>query len=238
MPLYKLPLPLLVLCLLATVSAYGQSAELAASPAEEQSTSPASGFTVTVAPLSLLGRFRRVRAGVIWSRPRWNYLLDLEYAPGFSGVGRLTTQARHHFFYGIRPEIRYAIARKANERERYRQFVGLEVPVNYAEAVVDNGQFHNSEGEYISFDRGIRHRERVSVLAKYTLAVWIDRHFYVDGYAGMGVARRKNYYTELVNARPEDSLLEDFEWNWGASPAEGTVWLLDVALGFRLGYRL
>ena len=196
---------------------------------------PASDFTFTVAPLSLVGSHRRLRAGVIWHRYRWNYLLDLEYAPGLRGWGDISGESRHHFLYGVRPEVRYAF----HDRGYLQHFVGVEVPINYLEVLVDNGRFYNATGQYVAFDQGVRHRERISLLAKYTLAAAVTRRLHLEAYTGFGVARRRNYYRGLVNVREEnDFLLGDVETGWGPTPGVGTDWVLDLALGFRIGYRL
>ncbi|MGB3800268.1 MAG: hypothetical protein WA952_10680 [Lewinella sp.] len=229
---------LLTVFLVSVPGIYGQVTDPAPALAAQADPTHTSGLTFTIAPLSIVGSHRRMRAGLIWQRPRWNYLVDLEYAPGFRGWGDLTGQSSHHFFYGIRPEIRYALAGSGTSTSGYQHFVGVEVPVNYLEVLLEDGRFHNTAGEYIIFDRGLHQRERLSVLLKYTLTVSISRHFHLEWYGGAGIARRKDSYSELVNARTGTEFQENWEWGWGPSPAAGTRYLADLALGFRIGYRL
>lgn len=229
---------LLTLLLTASTDAFGQQGGHEADAHSRPGVKHVSGLTFTVAPLSLVGSHRRMRAGVILHRPRWNYLLDVEYAPGFRGWGDISGQSLHHFFYGLRPELRYALKGNGAAKGTLQPFIGLEVPINYLETVIDGGRYTAASGEYIAFDRGVRHRERVSVLAKYTLAATVARHWYLEGYVGGGAAYRKNYYTRMSNVRPGNEFLEDYEWRFGASPREGAGWVLDLALGVRIGYRL
>ena len=198
-----------------------------------------SGLVLTAAPLSLLGRYRRLRVGLLWQRSAVNYLLDLEYGPGLPhGIGSIGNDAPVHF-YGLRPEFRVQLGRKRHREGSPRQFVGLEIPVSYLHTRVDGGKFFDANGDFFAFDAALRHRERISMLAKYTASAAVNRRLHLEGYLGFGRARRKNYYSELVNLRPEDTIFAaEGEWGMGGSPSEGADWVLDLAFGFRVGYRL
>lgn len=198
-----------------------------------------SGLVLTAAPLALLGRYRRVRLGLLWQRPAVNYLLDLEYGPGFPhGIGSIGNDNPVQF-YGLRPEFRVQFGSKGRRHWNPRHFAGVEIPVSYLNTRVDGGKFFDERGEFFAFDRALRHRKRLSILVKYTATAAVGEHWHLEGYFGIGPALRRNYYTEFVNLRPEDPIFsEDGEWGLGGSPSEGTDGILDLALGFRVGYRL
>ncbi|PPK85037.1 hypothetical protein CLV84_1926 [Neolewinella xylanilytica] len=197
---------------------------------------PVNEFSLTVAPLSLFGVHRRFRAGVIWHHRRWNYLLDFEYGPAFLNRELFGGSGADYRFYGLRPEIRYALS--ADRVARHRHFVGVEVPLNSYRREVTDRQYTRETGDRIAFDRARRQRDRVALLLKYTIAARLWQHLHLELYAGAGTARRTITYDRVVNARPENrEILPPKYWGFGDSTLAGTTWRFDLALGFRVGYR-
>lgn len=185
-------------------------------------------FGIHIMPLSFAMINSRLRVGAQWNRDQWSYGLDLEY--GNRWVRSLFNWDDGFRFYGIRPEVRYAIAR--NRRKAHFLFGGyiaLEIPFTYYEKDLER-RTHFLSGSLVTFDSAIQRRTRISCLLKAGKSLKIGNAGYFEYYLGGGIARRSYRYTDLVNPRVVDDSNEIFPLS-----REGSKTVLDLTLGLRFG---
>ena len=188
-------------------------------------------------PLSLVNIYSRYRVGAFVARARWTYVLDVEYGDEQT-VWFWKKDRPEETFYGLRPELRYAVRTTVDWSGRKNiAYVGLELPLSYYETVLENGTYGTRDRkERFDFDRALQTRKRGSIILKGGYVHHFGQHFFVDGYTGMGLGIRRVQYVEVENKRPAAQLATE-EWGMSSDARRaGTSWMLDLALGVRFGY--
>ena len=196
-----------------------------------------SQFGLHVMPLSLLNSYSRYRLGAVVARARWTYVLDVEYGDEQT-VWFWKRDRPEETFYGLRPELRYAVRTMVDWSDRKNiAYVGLELPLSYYETVLENGTYGTRDREErFDFDRALQTRKRGSIILKGGYVHYFGQHFFVDGYTGLGLGIRRIEYVDVENKRPAAQLATE-EWGMSSDARRaGTSWILDLALGVRFGY--
>lgn len=199
---------------------------------------------VHLMPLSLFEFYPRLRAGAIWQKGRMAYLLDLEYAKGGVPPPQWSwaeaNRQSEYVFYGIRPELRFYPAPRGYLKNRQRgAYVAVEANLSYLELTLDKPGEYQSRWDYYRYDSGLMKRVRVTGLFKVGHFDRLSDRLYLDGYLGVGMGNRNTAYLNVVNERRLDE--DEITLEWGFLPTfsrAGNVFILDFALGLRVGYLL
>ncbi|PHI20959.1 hypothetical protein CEQ90_04540 [Lewinellaceae bacterium SD302] len=191
-----------------------------------------------LAPLSIINRRPRVRAGIWVNLRSTSLVLDLEYGKGnnhplFSGLKKADITM------GIRPEFRYHLPQTLNQGKPNRfGYAGFEFPITVSELDLEGVTYPASDGKRYDVDATTQRRLRISGIFKAGYQLAIGKIFYADMYAGIGYGLRQITYLNPVN---QVQTFDPPDEEWGLSSdeqAEGNSGILEIALGFRLGIAL
>lgn len=188
---------------------------------------------IQIMPLSLRSYASRFRIGVIARMDRWSGLCDIEFGNEWlRDLGRSDSEL-HYYFFGVRPEVRYAWSQEVNGD--FEKFYAIELPFNYYEREIIGGDFEENGITY-TFERGIQKRLRHSIIFKAGFIANLGSRFFMEYYAGMGPAWRTIRYDNLINLTTGGEI-QDEEWGLSLDDLDaGRKSVFDLAFGIRFGY--
>lgn len=191
-------------------------------------------FGLHLMPLSLSNVRSRYRLGLTARHKRMRYMLDFSYGDGstpnwlFNNEGIL--------FRGIRPEVSYHIPTKSTGKGPENSiYFGLELPYTRLERILYHRSYTYDDGKRYRFDRARKIRTRTTAMAKFGFLLHVGTHLYLDLYGGLGGGRRQVAYEEVVNKREDDGFyFDNITWAF-ETDRQGSGWVIDLALGYRVG---
>ncbi|MEM6769950.1 MAG: hypothetical protein AAF597_05115, partial [Bacteroidota bacterium] len=197
---------------------------------DHQSSYETSRFFIDVMPLSTISVYPKYRMGVGVIRNKLIFSLDVEY--GNEDLFTRYDAGETYRFIGLRPQFRWR--EYFDDHSFY--YVGTEFSINTLRQSESDGTFMSTAGSRLTFDSGDKERQRLSGQIRAGLFLGLGPHFFFDLYTGIGAAVRKYSYVNLTNLR---LATEEEDQGWGFSSDnsdEGVRWVLDLGLGFKVGY--
>jgi hypothetical protein len=194
-------------------------------------------LNIKIMPLSVLDGNPRYRLGL-------EFISDLNLGVGIDfGVGSSSLNkwrlgkggwGKEYQLYEIRPEIKYLVQRK----EDYYFYVATEFFFIRMRNVLESGSYHKEHTNYETrYDWANFSKQKYGAHLKGGVAIKFSTKFDLDIYAGIGAAKRKITYQDVINPieNPDPIFVE-----WLPQPHlfEGESRLLHLSMGIKIGYRL
>ena len=190
-----------------------------------------------IMPLSMTNYKARYRAGAMVQFRRMALVLDLEYGDRYTLNWLRSSGNDTNLFYGVRPEIRLRFPTTYNpERPNDGVYTALEFPVTYTERTLLERSYNDDDGQRRYFDRANKARTRATVVLKAGYVFFIGERLYLDVYGGMGGGIRIISYNNVVGDRPGPSAGDGWFPAFDTVDEVGTTRVMDLSLGFRVGY--
>ncbi len=198
-------------------------------------------INLKIMPLSLVHPMHHVRFGLEFiSKKKLGFGVDVGI--GNQGTFELpfrpdmlfssTTWGRDYEYFEIKPEVKHLIVNK----ERFFLYSALELFYMQMGTTMKNNKFEEKETELIfAYDQAELSRKEYGFHAKIGFNL-IAGPFNFDFFGGIGLAKRKIDYSNIVNPQKYDYEYHD-EW-FTPYLHEQNRNVLHFTLGFKIGYTL
>lgn len=195
--------------------------------------SPALG--VKIMPLSMIDFTPRYRFGIEYiSGKKFGYSLDVGFGNSFFNQWRLSglIWGRDYTFWEVRPEFKYLFARTKD----YYFYVATELFYMDMRDLLLAGQYQKKNALIeTTYESARFNKQKYGLHFKCGINVVVSEYFQVEFYAGMGLAERIIYYTDVRN--PMDGAREVIaRWFPQNHLFEGRNTIFHPALGLKFGY--
>lgn len=176
----------------------------------------------------------------IYYTPRWRlaYIKDLnekskvgiDIGYGNANSSFLNTGDKYSL-WEVRPEY-YRIINKNSNTIKY---FALELFYINQNEEFNTQSYFSDQKEYLSFDKADYNRQKFGLIPKFGMFINLGKRIGLNIYTGMGVKYRINKYSNLVNIRERQLVVEHFMPYYRN---EGSKIGLEFTLGIKIYYRI